>query len=524
MIQFRLSNEAPRLRHLAGRVVVAASLALCLAATSACSDSSGTGGGEGSGAAGQQGGQQAGGPGGQQAPVQVGVVTIQPRPVTITATVAGRVVAFQTAQVRPQVGGLITERLFEEGADVEKGQVLYKLDDRSYQAQVASAEATLQKNQAALVSAQLQYERYQNLTDSNVISQSDRDAALSTFRQAQADVAVAEAALETARLNLDYTSIEAPISGRIGTDPADAGNLVTADQTEALATIRQIDPVYVDLTESSGNLMKFRDQIRQGGVRALVGPANPGKAVVRIQFADGSTYAETGTIDAADQFVSETTSSFTVRTRFPNPEDTLLPGMYVRGTIQLAIDESGFLLPQRGVSRNAKGEPTAMFVKDDGTLEERVLEVSTDIGNDWWVTKGVSAGDRLVVDGLQKVRAGAKVTPVAVTIDDQGLVQAVDAKDAPAAATGGKGTEGGEGTATEDAAPAASAVSAAGPAETEGAQGSQAAGTPTEAPAGAGDASAAEPGAGDTSAGTGEAGSRGTGSSAGGGAATGTGE
>ncbi|ORE86714.1 efflux RND transporter periplasmic adaptor subunit [Aurantimonas sp. 22II-16-19i] len=509
MTEFRLSNGAYRLRRVVARAAVAVGLAMCLAATSACSDSSGNGGGEGSGAAGQQGGQQA--------PVQVGVVTIEPQPVSITAAVAGRVVAFQTAQVRPQVGGLITERLFEEGADVEKGEILYKLDDRSYQAQVASAEATLQKNQAALASAQLQYERYQDLTDSNVISQSDRDAALSTFRQAEADVAVAEAALETAKLNLDYTSIEAPISGRIGTDPADAGNLVTADQTEALATIRQIDPVYVDLTESSGNLMKFRDQIRQGGVRALVGPENPGKAVVRIRFADGSTYPQTGTIDAADQFVSETTSSFTVRTQFPNPEDTLLPGMYVRGTIQLAIDESGFLLPQRGVSRNARGEPTAMFVTDDGTVEERVLEVSTDIGNDWWVTKGVSAGDRLVVDGLQKVRAGARVTPVAVTIDDQGLVQAVDASDAPATTTGGKGegTPGGGSAAADDTAPAASA---AGTAEAEGAQ--------AESPASVGDASATEPGAGDASAESrGPKSSSGTKSSgADGGAANGAGE
>ncbi|MBP0617684.1 efflux RND transporter periplasmic adaptor subunit [Jiella mangrovi] len=415
------------------RIAPLAALVIVLAALGACSDS---GGSEGSGGSAAKG--AGGAPGGQAGPTKVGVVTVEPQPVTITANVAGRVVSFQTAQVRPQVGGLITERLFEQGTKVEKGQVLYKLDDRSYKAEVDSAKATLEKNQAALTTAQLQYQRYQDLGKNDVISQSDRDSARSTYLQAKADVAVAQAALETAQLNLNYTSIEAPITGRVGTDPTEPGNLVTADQTDALATIRQIDPVYVDFTESSGNLMKFRDQIRRGGVKALVGPENPGKAVVKIQFADGSSYPETGTIDAADQYVSETTSSFTVRTRFPNPENVLLPGMYVRGTIRLAVDENGFLLPQRAVSRNAKGEPTAMFVKEDGTVETRVLEISTDIGNQWWVTKGVEKGDKLIVDGLQKIRDGAKVTPVAVTVNDDGLVeQASDQDQSPASAKGG---------------------------------------------------------------------------------------
>lgn len=438
MIRSDIGSGTCKLARSLGRPVIAAGLVLCLAAASACSDSgSGESGKSGAGAAGAGGGQQAS---------KVGIITVEPKPVTITANVAGRVVAFQTAQVRPQVGGLITERLFDEGAKVEKGDVLYKLDDRSYQAQVDSAEATLQKNEAALASAKLQYERYQNLTASNVVSQSDRDDALSTYRQAQADVAVANAELETARLNLDYTSIKAPIAGRVGTDPADPGNLVTADQTDALATIRQIDPVYVDFTESSGNLLKFRDQIKRGGVKALVGPDDAGKAKVKIRFADGSTYPIAGTIDAADQFVSETTSSFTVRTRFSNPENALLPGMYVRGTITLAIADQGILLPQMAVSRNGDGQPTAMFVKTDGTVETRVLEVSTDIGTNWLVTKGAKAGDRLVVDGTMKVRDGAKVEVVPVRIDENGRIQpANDKGEAKPSAAGGQSADAGSG-------------------------------------------------------------------------------
>ncbi|MBO0661936.1 efflux RND transporter periplasmic adaptor subunit [Jiella sp. MQZ9-1] len=416
--KFHPASLAPRRT---GRVLAVALMTMALAA---CSES-GESGGKGQAAA--HGGH------GRSGPVKVGVMTIEPQPVVITAHVAGRVVAFKTADVRPQVGGLLTEQLFEEGTEVKKGQVLYKLDDKSYKAEVDSAEATLQKNEAAAESAKLQYERYKNLSASNVVSKQNLDDSLSTYRQAQADIAVAQAALETAKLNLNYTSIEAPISGRVGTNTANPGNLVTANQSTALATIRQIDPVYVDFTESSGNLLKFRDQIRKGGLQPLVGPAHKGHTQVSIQFADGSSYNETGTIDAADQFVSQTTSSFTVRTRFPNPHNVLLPGMYVRGTIRLAIDEKGLLLPQRAVSRNQKGDPVAMFVKPDGTAEERVLDASTDIGTNWLVTKGVAAGDKLIVDGLQKVRAGAKVETVAVTIDAKGLAVPVTKGDGKAA-------------------------------------------------------------------------------------------
>ena len=424
MIQTDAANPIGCVARAFDRARLGGCLGIVIVALAGCSDSGG----------GEAGGPGAAAGGGGQPPAKVGVVTIEPQPVTLTASVAGRVVAFQVAQVRPQVGGLITERLFDEGAEVEKGQVLYKLDGRSYQALLDSAQATMQKNEAALETARLQYQRYQNLGKSNVVSQSDRDTAQSTFLQAKADVAVAQASLETAKLNLDYTSIKAPIAGRVGTDPANPGNLVTADQTDALATIRQIDPVYVDFTESSGNLLKFRDQIRQGGVRSLIGPENAGKAEVRVTFADGSSYPEIGTIDAADQFVSETTSSFTVRTKFQNPDNTLLPGMYVRGTIRVAVNEKGFLLPQRAVSRNTKGEATAMFLKDDSTAETRVLEVSSDIGDQWFVSAGVSKGDKLIVDGLQKVRDGAKVTPVAVTINDKGLVEPVEEN-----SQGGKG-------------------------------------------------------------------------------------
>ncbi|MBO0906180.1 efflux RND transporter periplasmic adaptor subunit [Jiella sonneratiae] len=452
------------------RILVAASaLALALALVAGCSDSGGSGGAEKAGA---------GAGGGQAAPAKVGVITAEPQEVVITAHVAGRVVAFQTAEVRPQVGGLISQKNFKDGSKVAKGDVLYKIDDRSYQAAVDSAVATLQKNQAAAESAKLQYERYQNLTSSNVVSKQDRDDALSTYRQAQADIAAAEAALETAKLNLAYTEVAAPISGRIGTDTVDAGTLVTASQSTALATIRQIDPVYVDFTESSGNLLAFRDQIRRGGVKPLVGAESPGPAEVHVRFADGSAYPEAGTIAAADQFVSETTSSFTVRTRFPNPDAVLLPGMYVRGTVRLAVDEHGFLVPQRAVSRNAKGEATALFVTADGTAETRVIEVSADIGNEWMVTKGVAAGDRLVVDGLQKVRDGAKVAAVPVTVDADGLVQPADGTGKTPADDGANTAKKGA-TAGNDAADTPAAAAKAGAsAEAEAEAGSAAADAP----------------------------------------------
>jgi len=357
-------------------------------------------------------------------PPQAGFITVKAETVTLSANVAGRVVAFQTAEIRPQIGGIIEQRVFKEGSEVKRGDVLYRIDDESYRASVASAQASLEKAEAALVSAQAKNDRYKALGDGRAVSQQDLDDAEAAFLQAKADVSVAKASLDSAAINLNYATIRAPIDGQIGTSSVTAGSLVTASQSDALATIRQLDPVYVDLTESSGNLIKFRNDIREGKLNPLVGN---GKAPeVRLTFADGTPYDEKGTIESAEQFVDETTSSFVVRTLFKNGDRSLLPGMYVRATISLANNDKGFLLPQRAISRNNKGQATARFIAQDGTVESRTLNVITDLGTKWLVTEGVADGDRLVVDGVQSIQDGQKVTPVEVRLDDNGIVQPLE--------------------------------------------------------------------------------------------------
>lgn len=368
-------------------------------------------------------------------PPQAGFVTLRPQEVSISSTLAGRVVAFQTAEIRPQVGGIVKERVFKEGSKVESGDVLYRLDPSLYQAELDSAEAALTKAQAALPSTQARAERYANLSSQSVISQQDREDAQSAFLQAKADVAVAEAAVESARINLGYTEIRAPISGVIGTSSVNVGSLLTAAQTEALATIRQLDPIYVDLSESSGNLLKHRQALESGAVRSAFGnPASP--PAVTLTLSDGQPYGETGRIEARDRFVSETTSTFTVRSLFPNPELSLMPGMYVRASLRIGVDDQGLLVPQRAVSRNTKGDATAFFIKPDGTAEQRTLTVVSDVGSNWLVTAGAADGDRLVVDGFQKIQAGKPVTPVEIAIDDKGVVQPVGASPAKVADAG----------------------------------------------------------------------------------------
>lgn len=367
---------------------------------------------------------------------EVGFVTLHPQPVTLHSDMAGRVVAFRTADIRPQVAGIVIERVFEPGSRVTAGDVLFRLDPKPFAAQLAAAEATLAKAQAALPSVQAKAARYADLSASTVISKQDKEDAQSLFLQTQADIAVAEAAAETARINLGYSEIRAPIDGMIGTTNVDAGTLLTAGQTEPLATIRQLDPVYVDLTESSGNLIKNRAALETGAFRSAFGnKALPPK--IALSLPDGTPYGEPGKLEARERFVSETTSSFTVRARFANPQALLLPGQYVRATIDIGIDDKGFLVPQRAVSRNSKGEATASFVTGEGTVESRVLQISTEIGGNWVVTKGVAEGDRLVVDGFQKMQAGKPVSPIEVALDENGVARPVDAPVPIAAAPGG---------------------------------------------------------------------------------------
>ncbi|MBB3456846.1 membrane fusion protein (multidrug efflux system) [Rhizobium sp. BK313] len=344
---------------------------------------------------------------------EVSAMTLHPQSVAITAELPGRTSAYLVAEVRPQVGGIIRSRNFKEGSEVNAGDVLYEIDPASYQAAYDSAAAALQKAQGAVPSAQAKLDRYKGLSAQNVVSQQDFDDAQASLVQAQADVASAKAALEAARINLDYTKMRAPIGGRVDASTVTVGALVTADQTTTLTTIRQLDPINVDVTQSSTNLLEFRRAIAEGRLKTS------GENVsVHLTLEDGSEYKETGKLEFSEASVAETVGTITVRAVFPNPERVLLPGMYVRASIEEGVAENSFLVPQRAVTRNTKGEPVAMFVAADNKVQQRVLKVQRSIGNSWLVNEGMKDGDRVIVEGGQRVRDGQDVNVAAVTIDD----------------------------------------------------------------------------------------------------------
>ncbi len=369
-----------------------------------------------------------GGPPGGAGPVEVGTVALKAEAVPIVVEVAGRTTASAIADIRPQVDGIIKRRVFTEGSTVKAGDLLYEIDPSSYQAAYDSAAASLEKAQAALPSAQAKVDRYNQLVGVNSVTAQSLDDAKASLAQAKADIASAEAAVETAKINLDFTKVRAPIGGLIGTSTVTEGALVTAKQTTALATIRQIDPIYVDLSDSSANLLRFRTMMNSGKLTRGDGPPT-----VKLILEDGSTYGESGKLDTMDATVSETTGTFSIRSAMANPDRQLLPGMYVRAVITIGVDPKGFLLPQRAVDRNAKGAATAMFVTADNKVETRILETVQAVGSNWLVDEGIKDGDRLIVDGLQKIRDGQSVNPVAVTLDATGVVHSTEAA-APAAA------------------------------------------------------------------------------------------
>jgi len=344
---------------------------------------------------------------------QVSVVTLHPRAVAITAELPGRVGASLTADVVPQVTGIIKTRLFKEGTEVKAGDPLYQIDPASYQASYDSAEATLQKDQAAIPSAQAKVDRYQNLIKQNAVSSQDLDDARATLAQAKADVAAAKAALETARINLDYTTMKAPIGGRVDASTITEGALVSSGQSTALTTIRQLDPINVDVTESSANLLNFLEAVKSGRIKTA-GP----DISVKLKLENGTTYAHSGTLRFVEANVSTTTGTFTVRAEFPNPDRLLLPGMYARAILEVGLAQDSFLVPQRAVSHNTRGEATASFVGSDGKVVQRVLSIQRSVSNNWLVDAGVSDGDRVIVEGTQLVRAGQDVTATEVSVDD----------------------------------------------------------------------------------------------------------
>ncbi|CAH1661181.1 multidrug efflux pump membrane fusion lipoprotein AcrA [Chelatococcus asaccharovorans] len=344
---------------------------------------------------------------------QVGVVTVRPQSVAITAEMPGRTTASLVAEVRPQVSGIIKSRLFEEGSEVKAGNPLYQIDPASYQATYDSSTASLQKAEAGVPSAQAKVERYQGLIRQNAISKQDLDDAVASLAQARADVASAKAAVETARINLDYTRITAPIGGRVDKSTLTPGALVTASQDTALTTIRTLDPINVDVTQSSTNLLNLRQAIAAGRIKIS------GDTVkVRLRLDNGETYPHPGTLEFTSAYVDQTTGTYGVRARFPNPDRLLLPGMYVRALIEEGVAPDSFLVPQRGVTRNTKGEPVALVVNADNKVEQRVLTVSRSVGNSWLVDTGIKDGDRVIVEGSQFARPGQDVTPVDVVVDD----------------------------------------------------------------------------------------------------------
>ncbi|ABX22318.1 multidrug efflux RND transporter periplasmic adaptor subunit AcrA [Salmonella enterica] len=351
--------------------------------------------------------------GGQQMP-EVGVVTLKTEPLQITTELPGRTVAYRIAEVRPQVSGIILKRNFVEGSDIEAGVSLYQIDPATYQATYDSAKGDLAKAQAAANIAELTVKRYQKLLGTQYISKQEYDQALADAQQANAAVVAAKAAVETARINLAYTKVTSPISGRIGKSSVTEGALVQNGQASALATVQQLDPIYVDVTQSSNDFLRLKQELANGSLKQ-----ENGKAKVDLVTSDGIKFPQSGTLEFSDVTVDQTTGSITLRAIFPNPDHTLLPGMFVRARLQEGTKPAALLVPQQGVTRTPRGDATVLVVGADNKVEIRQIVASQAIGDKWLVTDGLKAGDRVVVSGLQKVRPGAQVKVQEITADNK---------------------------------------------------------------------------------------------------------
>nr|WP_315298870.1 efflux RND transporter periplasmic adaptor subunit [Raoultella terrigena] len=339
-------------------------------------------------------------------PLRVGVVTLKSEPITLTSELPGRAAAWRNAEVRPQVAGIIQKRLFTEGDEVKAQQPLYQIDPALYQAELKRASAALARARAQLSSAALLVQRYRPLADSRAISRQAYDDALVAHQQAQADVQAAEAARETARINLEYTQVLSPIDGVIGRSAVTEGALVTSQQSAAVASIQQIDPIYIDVTQSSAQLLRLKSALASGTLTA--GDARL-LASVTLTLEDGSLYAHQGQLQFSEISVDRSTGSVVLRAMFPNPQRQLLPGMFVRARIVDGVAPSGGLLvPQRGVTHNPQGDATALVVDESGKVALRAIKTERAVGNQWLVSTGLSAGDRVIVEGIQQARPGAQ--------------------------------------------------------------------------------------------------------------------
>ncbi|MEN2746817.1 efflux RND transporter periplasmic adaptor subunit [Sphingomonas sp. T9W2] len=355
-------------------------------------------------ACGGGGGEQQPQPGAPQGPPQVGFVTVQAQPVTLTTQLPGRTAPYETSDVRPQVNGLILARLFQEGDYVRQGQPLYRIDPSPYQAAVASARAALSRAQASIASTRNLARRYGELVKINAIARQEYENAVTGAQQAEADIAAQQAALRQAQIDLSRTTIKAPISGRIGRSVYTTGALVSAAQTEALTTIQRLDPIYVDIQQSSADLLKLRQQILDGNLSR-----GSGAARVRLKLEDGSTYPIEGTLKFTDVTVDPATGTQAIRAVFANPRGLLLPGMYVRAELVEGTKANGMLVPQRAVTRDPKGSATVLVIGADGKLAPRPLTTDRTIGDAWLVTGGLRPGDKVVVEGAQMLQSGTPV-------------------------------------------------------------------------------------------------------------------
>lgn len=334
---------------------------------------------------------------------EVTVVTLKSLPVTLTRELPGRTSAFVVAEVRPQVTGIVKERLFEEGSLVTEGQPLYQLDDAVYRAAWNSAKASLARAQATVSVARLNAQRAEELVRFEAVSKQEYDNAMAALQQAEADVGFAEAQVASAAVQLQYARITSPIDGRIGKSTVTRGALVTADQAAALSIVQQLDPIYVDLTQSSSEMLALRRELAGGTLRKAEG------VPVTIFLEDGTRYDHDGELTFADVAVEPSTGSFSLRTVVPNPDHLLMPGMYVRAVLSNAVIDDGLLVPQQAIARDPTGNTSAMVLTDDNTVEQRDVTVSRTVGSDWLVSDGLSGGDRVIIEGLQKIQPGMQV-------------------------------------------------------------------------------------------------------------------
>ena len=355
----------------------------------------------------------------------VGVTTASVEAVTAIAELPGRTAPYLIAEVRPQVTGIVKARQFTEGSEVKAGQTLYQIDPATYQATFDSAKASLARAEANLHSARLKAERYADLVKIEAVSKQANDDAVAALKQAEADVAAAQAAVEKARIDLNFTRVSSPIPGRIGRSAVTAGALVTANQADALATVQQLDPIYVDLTQSSAELLRLRRNLAEGKLQRNGADTVP----VRLLLEDGSLYGAEGKLEFSEVSVDPATGSVTLRAVFPNPKGELLPGMYVRARLAQGVNNDAILVPHAALSRDPRGNALVMVVNGESKVEARIVKTGQSLGDKWVVTEGLAAGDRIIVDGLQKVRPGAQVQVQAGT---------AAAADAPAAAAAAK--------------------------------------------------------------------------------------